>query len=144
MQVSFKMPSFYKGVDPNEVYKEIQNIGENVTAEQIVDMAKDENTESHKCFEWDDTIAGHKYRVIQAREVVRNLVIEEQPVTKQEPVRVRVMFTSKNGGYKPTKLIVEQKDEYEALLERAKAELRAFKQKYSMLKELEEIFKLID
>ena len=133
MQVSFKMPSLYKGIDANIVYKEIQGIGENVTPEQIVDMAKDENTESHKCFEWNDAIAGHKYRVMQAGEVVRHLVIEEHPVTKAEPMKIRVMFPSKDGGYKPTKVIVEQKDEYEALLERAKAELRNFKQKYSII-----------
>jgi hypothetical protein len=41
-------------------------------------------------------------------------------------------------------LIVRQEDEYKKLLERAWAELRAFKAKYAMLTELEEIFSLID
>ena len=36
------------------------------------------------------------------------------------------------------------KDEYEELLKRARQELRAFKEKYKMLTELDEILNLID
>lgn len=142
MKVSFKMPTLYKGVDPNAVYEEIRSIGENVTPEQIVESAKDENTELHKCFEWDDTIAAAMYRKEQAKMLVRCLVIEEKQGSAS-PVPIRAMYTSKDGGYKETKMILQDKDEYAALLERAQNELRAFKQKYSMLKELDEIFRLI-
>ena len=135
---------YFKGVDANKVGDEIDSIGEEVTPEQIVEKARDENTELHKCFEWDDRIASEKYRVIQARTVVRMLVIkEEEPVTERPPIRVYYK-THSTEGYKPIKIIMQKKDEYEAMLERAWAELRAFKAKYSMLAELEEIFNLID
>jgi ADP-dependent phosphofructokinase/glucokinase len=52
--------------------------------------------------------------------------------------------TDNATGYKPIKVIMQDKTEYEKLLERAWAELRAFKSKYAMLTELEEIFSLID
>ena len=142
-QVKFKMPYLFPNTDADTVYGEIKGIGENATAEQIVEMAKDESTESHKCFEWDNEIAGHKYRITQAQHLVRQLVIVEQ-AEKSRPTEIRAMYTSKAGGYKETKLILQEKDEYEALLERAKNELRAFKQKYAMLTELENIFALID
>ena len=135
---------YFKGVDANKVGDEIDSIGEEVTPEQIVEKARDENTELHKCFEWDVRIASEKYRVIQARTVVRMLVIkEEEPVTERPPIRVYYK-THSTEGYKPIKIIMQKKDEYEAMLERAWAELRAFKAKYSMLAELEEIFNLID
>lgn len=143
MQISFKMQELYKGVDPHKVYDELQELGENIKPAHIVERAKDSNSELHKCFEWDDTKAANQYRLTQARKLVNNLVIIESEAIS-EPQQVRVMYTSKEGGYKPTKLILQQKDEYEHLLEKAKAELRAFKAKYSMLLELNEIFELID
>ena len=40
--------------------------------------------------------------------------------------------------------MVKKNDEYEVLLNNALAELKAFKEKYSMLSELDEILTLID
>ena len=79
----------------------------------------------------------------QGRTLVLNLVITESKPT-EEPQQVRVMYTSKDGGYKQTKFIVQDKDEYQHMLEKAKAELRTFKKKYAMLQELHAIFELID
>ena len=143
MNVSFKMADLYKGVDPYRVYDELAVLGDNVKPAEIVEAAKDEESELHKCFEWDDTKAAHKYRLTQARTLVLNLVITESKPT-EEPQQVRVMNTSKDGGYKQTKFIVQDKDEYQHMLEKAKAELRAFKKKYAMLQELHAIFELID
>ena len=110
----------------------------------MLEKARNENTELHKCFEWDDAIASEKYRLIQARDVIRFLVIEEETVPTDRP-EVRLMYKTDNAtGYKPIKVIMQDKTEYEKLLERAWAELRAFKAKYAMLTELEEIFSLID
>ena len=143
MQISFKIESLYKGIDPYKVYEEIQSLGENVKPEMIVAAAQDSNSELHKCFEWDDTEAARKYRIIQAGNLVRNLVIVES-AKKAEPQHIRVMYTSQDGGYKQTKLILQNQDEYETLKNRAMAELRAIKNKYNMILELKEIFDLID
>lgn len=143
MQISFKIESLYKGIDPYKVYDEIQSLGENVKPEMIVAAAQDSNSELHKCFEWDDTEAARKYRIIQAGNLVRNLVIVESK-EKSEPQQIRVMYTSQDGGYKQTKLILQNPDEYETLKARAMAELIAIKNKYSMILELKEIFDLID
>ena len=143
MQISFKIESLYKGIDPYKVYDEIQSLGENVKPEMIVAAAQDSNSELHKCFEWDDTEAARKYRIIQAGNLVRNLVIVVSK-EKSEPQQIRVMYTSQDGGYKQTKLILQNQDEYETLKNRAMAELRAIKNKYNMILELKEIFDLID
>lgn len=133
---------FFKA-DADKVYNEILLIGDDVRPEQVVEKARDESTELHKCFEWDDAIAGERYRLIQAGNVIRMLVVSEEKEPTDRP-EVRVLHkTDSNSGYKPVEIIVRKKDEYELLLERAWAELRAFKAKYSMLSELEEILSLI-
>lgn len=133
---------FFKA-DAQKCYEEITAIGEKVTPAEIVEKARDENSELHKCFEWDDKIAGEKYREIQAQNVVRLLVIKEEEPPTDRP-EVRVLYATEPGeGYKRTEMIVRKEDEYKALLAKAYAELRAFKAKYSMLTELQEIFDLI-
>jgi hypothetical protein len=140
-----EVANLYKGIDAQMVADEIADIGEAVTAEQIVDKAKDENTELHKCFTWDDEAAAEKYRIIEARQIVRHLVREELPDAKNDTPPLRVFYKTNNGeGYKHIeRTIIKKEDEYQALLARAMMELRAFKAKYSMLEELREILDLI-
>ena len=40
--------------DAQKVAEEINKIGDEVTPDQIVEAARDESTELHKCFEWDE------------------------------------------------------------------------------------------
>lgn len=130
--------------DAQKVADEISAIGEDVTPRQIVDRARDSETELHKCFEWDDSKAADKYRLQQARSIVCNLVIKES-VDKPETIPVRVFHkTEGTSGYKPLALVVKDPDEYSKLLAQALSELRAFKLKYHSLSELSEILALID
>ena len=96
----------------------------------------------HKCFEWDDAVAGENWRKQQARMIVCNLVYVDNE--KKEPSKLRVFYQSEEREYKPVKFTLQKKDEYKELLERALNELHAFKEKYKMLTELDEIMKLID
>lgn len=134
--------------DPEKCYEEIQSVGDEVTPEQVLDKAKDESSELHKCFDWNDSSAAEKYRMHQARLVLNTLIVVKQDVSKkEEPVQFRVMMKNDNAsgsGYKQTLIMVRDEDEYQKLLEQARRELRAFKQKYSCLSELAEILALID
>lgn len=125
----------------------------NVTRKEIVDMARTEDTELHKCFEWNDTIAAEKYRLEQAGEIIRHLVIkrtEEQIKEGKPEIRMfhHVEFENEDGeterAYRPIQYIVRNEDEYQELLKQAYAELHAFKMKYKSLKELDYILELID
>ena len=82
----------YNGISAQTVADEISEIGENVTAEQIVDRAKDETSELHKCFTWDNDMAAEKYRLVEARNIMRYLVREELPDAKNDtpPLRRRI------------------------------------------------------
>ena len=136
------------GADAQKCYEEIMEICddlESASPRDILEKARDETTELHKCFTWDDSVAAERWRVQEARLVTRQLVIKEVKVPKDRP-EVRLFYKTDNeSGYKPTEIIVQKQDEYKALLVRAKAELEAFKRKYSMLKnDLLEVFEAID
>lgn len=134
--------------DANKCYEEIRQIGDEVKPEQVLNKAKDENSELHKCFDWNDSSAAEKFRLIQARDVIRHLiVIKRDEYEEKEPVQFRVMMKNErtqDSGYKQTIVMVKDEDEYRKLLEQAYAELHSFKQKYSCLSELAEILALIE
>lgn len=137
---------FFKDVDPQTVAEEIIEIGDSATPKEILEKAKDEGTELHKCFEWDDAVAAEKHRLQQARQIVSFLVIREESVPEDRP-EIRMFYrvdNSHTGGYKQTRMIIQQEDEYKKLLEQAWRELKVFKTKYACIKELQEIFELIN
>lgn len=141
---TWRTPGIFKA-DAQKVCDELHEIGEEFTPEDIVAAAEDEDTELHKCFEWDDGKAANSYRIYQARILTSQLVFKVE--TKDEdltPVPVRVFNkTDRGGGYKIPEMTFKVRSEYESLLQRAYAELRAFKLKYQALSELSEIFDLI-
>lgn len=132
---------FGKKADAQSVAEEIMEIGEAATPEQIVERAKDPDSELHKLFTWDDTKAAANWRKYEARQIVCHLIIKETVREDAPPARV---FYVTDNGYQQTTLIFQKTDEREALLKRAWGELRAFKAKYSMLQELADILALID
>lgn len=125
------------------VASEIATIGESATPAQIVDKARDPASELHKCFEWDDSKAAESYRIQQARQVVRHLVIRE--TVREDKPPIRFFFAPKGGGgYQTTKIIVRNQDAYQSLLASALRDFGALRVKYHSLVELEQIFDELD
>lgn len=139
-RITWKFEGLFKG-DAEKCYAECESLSE-ASPENILALATDETTELHKCFEWDDSIAAHKYRLHQARKITQSFVIVSED-KEIEPIRA-FQITSQTNVYKPTRLFLQDRDEYSILLKRAKEELQAFKKRYKMLSELEEIFNEID
>ena len=140
MAVEWKVKGIYKA-DPQIVYDEIQQIGDKYTPEQIVDKAKDESTELHKCFEWDDSAAAHKYRLSQAQGIVRCLVLVNEKVEDKELPKVRAIVSTnmRENTYEPVKITVRNVDSYERLKAEALRELEAFRKKYAVIEEIGDI-----
>ena len=139
MEVKWKINGIYKA-DATKVYEEIGN--ENVTPESVLEKARDKNTELHKCFEWDNKVAAEKYRFQQARQIIQ-FIVTVPDKKEDEPKRVFQISTEKNT-YQPITFFMKNEDEADALLKRAKNELRAFQQRYESIRsELEEIFEAI-
>lgn len=139
MNASWKISGIFKA-DAQKVADEIGE--EKVTPELVLERARDENSELHKCFEWDDGIAAEKYRLEQARRIIVNLVVKPKEKDSQ-PIRC-FQVTSERHTYQPTQLFMKQEGEYQKLLKRALRELESFKRRYESLAELETIFEQID
>lgn len=138
--------------DANKVANEMYSIGktngnDEFTPQELVNYARSNpNSELHKCFEWNDTVAAEKYRISQARDVIRYLRItvpDEEGNTEKTNVRLFVSTNNRDNNYKATEIVFQNKTEYDKLLAEAMAELKAFKQKYKGIKELGKIFALI-
>ena len=129
--------------DAQKCYDEIAQLG-NATPQAIVDYARDENTELHKCFQWDDTKAAESWRRQQARLVVCSLTVTVE--TKEHGAQTYriIEHDSISKTYKPVIFTVRNKDEYGALLSAAKADLAAFRQKYKNLVELQNVIDEIE
>ena len=142
--ITWRNPSYYKGISATKVNDELKTL-ETVTPASIVEKARDENTELHQVFEWDDTIAAQKHREQQARVMLSNLVVVRNEADKKEatPVRLFVNVTKRTNTYTPIQVVVADPDKYERMLRRAKLELAAFTRKYEMLAELSELLEII-
>jgi len=146
--IKWSLKDIFKA-DAQKCYEEICDIGEEVKPEQVLDKARDEESELHKCFDWNDSTAAEKYRLYQARMVINHLIVikRDDEDEENEPIQFRVMLKndkSVDSGYKQTIVMVKDEDEYRKMLEQAYEELRAFKKKYQCLSELSNILELID
>lgn len=143
MRAAWKLDWKYKA-DASLVATEIYKDRTSAKPEEVVEIAKNPECELHKCFDWDNEIAGEKWRLEQARDILRNLVIVN--IEKEVPQKTNLRLTHKidNSGYKLTVNIVRNQNEYELLLRQALKELDTFKRKYACLSELEQIMELID
>ena len=142
---TWRTPGIFKA-DAQKVCDELREIGEEFTPEEIVEAAKDNTKELHKCFEWDNDKAANSYRLYQARILTSQIIFKRETVEDEPaPAPVRVFNkTDSSGGYKIPERTFKVQSEYEALLQRALAELHAFKVKYATLTELDYILELID
>lgn len=143
MKAAWKVDGIFR-CNANDVKKELDTLGEQFTPRDVVELARNESTALHKCFEWDDSIAAEKYREEQAKMVIRMIVYVDEQKNEKTNIRVLVSSGERDNTYMQTRLVVQNKTEYEELLERAMRELRAFKEKYKSLKELDYILELID
>jgi len=96
-KLKFRTPGFYSSANPKEVnraLKQIEKLEGRLTGELIVKHAAPEEHPLHPYFEWDDSIAAHKYRVEQAQRLLLNLQIvveEEDEIIVLGPKYVRVV-----------------------------------------------------
>lgn len=151
MAVEWKIKGFFHA-DARKVFAEITSIGDSYTPEEIVEKANNPDSELHKCFEWDDTVAAHKYRLTQAQLIVRSLVVTEERTDekKNPPIisRAIVSTNENNNRYEKVTVAVRNEENYERLCNAALRELEVFKRKYSaiiglrdMIEEIEELIR---
>lgn len=141
-EYSWNITGFYNKFDANEVGKELEKI-ENLTPENVVEAAKNENNVMHDMFEWDDSIAGEKYRKQQASKILATIQVKIIAEDKPNKLVRAFVTTKRNSNFKPIEKVVKSVDQYALLLDKAYRELNYIKIKYENLKEIQELLENI-
>ena len=138
------MGSYRLGEAKKKIATEVCSVLEaegRLDAHNLVDVSRPEDAPLHSEFEWNDAIAGEKYREHQARNIIQQIVVYTE---KKEPIRKYVHLYSDEPTYHPIELVLKQPDMHAQMLANAKRELESFRRKYSQLKELKAVFNAID
>lgn len=110
----------------------------------VVDAARELTSPLHVHFEWEDSVAAERYRVNQARQLIR--VTVEWIGNPNEAVSTRVFVSlstdrdSKAGGYRATVDVLSDEAYRQQLLADAMEDMRRFQAKYRALTELMRVF----
>ena len=113
MAYIFKQGSGFSG-NAEEIYNELEDIRDQndgkLTPQQIVKIAKNKKTKLHSQFEWDNGIAGEKWRLWQARALVRAIVYVDEQEKKSSNVFIHIR---NNEGQYYQNISVASVDEFE-------------------------------
>lgn len=145
----FKMPGLHKvsAEAAGRVCDYLANTPEGLTPQRLVDVSRDVNAPLHNEFEWDDSIAGEKYREQQAQKLIQHLVIVQSSIQTERQVKLEKIEKDRNfvsTGEQDTKYITLatalSEDKWRAnLLDAARRDMQAFIAKYRRLKELTKV-----
>ncbi len=143
--IEFVDPPKLKVRDERAIRKELLKVkGDHpeglLTAENVIEAAQDESSAMHSQFQWDDTIAGHQYRLAQARSIIRHVVVT-MPNDKSESVvpkfiSLRSDRKKPGGGYRETADVLGNKELLAELEATAKNDIDGVLRRYEMLKDL--------
>ena len=132
----------------NKVIDELKRIAsENdgiLQPETVVEKARLFSSPLHSRFEWDNTVAGHNYRLWQARQLIR-VVVEVIKGTDESSVVFVSLSTDRkhDGGYRVMTEVLSNEQLRNQMLADALFELEIFRDKYKQLRELAAIFSAI-
>lgn len=112
-----------------------------LSAAIVHEAARPEDSPIHKWFEWDDASAAGKYRLVQARELLRAIVVMSDDAERPEPIRAFVIVGEVGDlEYDHIYVVMSDEEKRRQLLERAIREIRQLQHKYAGLKELASVF----
>lgn len=115
-------------------------------AEDVVQFAMDPETALHSQFDWEDSEAAHKWRLHQARNIIRINVSTLPHVERSFRTFVSLMDDrqQEGGGYRPTVNVLSNAEHRAALVQQAFDELERWQEKYKTLVEFSAIFEAIN
>jgi hypothetical protein len=109
--------------------------------EEVVTVAKDPSNPLHKEFTWDDTAAAAKYRLEEARNLIRRVYVLLTPNQVKE---TRALVHIQPAGYKPIEVVLNSRELREQFLTDVIKELERIKMKAQHLTELASVWSAVD
>jgi hypothetical protein len=121
-----------------------------ITAELVLKSAEKKSSPLHSHFDWDDSSAARRYRLVQAGELIRRIKVE-YIVSETNTVRVRAFHNvSDQAEEDPETYYVSLSEaltveSYHAqLMANCKRDMNAFRQKYAALSEVSCVISAMD
>jgi hypothetical protein len=108
-------------------------------AEDVVRAARPTTSPLHSRFLWDNSKAGHQYRLEQARHLIAVTVIIDGDEKKPMFVSLSIDRTKRGGGYRQVVDVLSDKRLTAQLLADAKREMQYFIEKYQKLTALAKV-----
>lgn len=113
----------------------------------VVDRARSPRSPLHSVFEWNDLKASQEFRLWQARELIQRTFRVVSVNGRGMKVRVFVSLTPdrklSGGGYREMTVVLSNSDMRAQLLKDAIDEMQLFEEKYSSLKQLIRVFRVM-
>lgn len=128
-----------------EELEKLEFAGELIADEVLKFARNNPDSELYKCFEWDDSIAGEKYRKMQSSGILSSIsvTIKEEPKETQR-VYVSVKTSLDNTRkFKNIKEVVKNDEEYQQLIDRAKKSFVRCKEEYETLLQKDDLKEII-
>lgn len=106
----------------------------------VVQAAKAEDSPLHDVFEWDDSVASEKYRLMQARLLIYQVKVTIEGVKRPAYFNANVTINREPiKAYFPIKKVLDEPDLHQVLLQSAVKDLKNFVKKYKTLSELTDV-----
>lgn len=127
----------------------IVKTGGSITTSAIVNIAEDRQSLLHSYFEWNNTIAGEKYRDYQARYLMNHIVkvhyMDHEEVEQRAFVSVRVMkkegaLPKAEQAYMQAESALTITEYHNQILDYAMGQIEHWQKQYRGYKELSRIF----
>ena len=109
------------------------------TPQALLDESRDPSAPLHNEFDWDDTVAAEKWRIEQARMLIKDVRIIRSDDTQERKMYHERGFVSTPGGrgaYVSMDAALQKEEYMNNLLAQAKREMLCFIAKYRRVKEL--------
>jgi hypothetical protein len=128
---------------------ELRKLGRSgaLDAPAVVNAARDKDSALHACFTWDDSEAGQKWRLHEARNLIRVFSSREMEKAEPDTRNVFVSLRSDRGegnGYRSLSSVLSDDELREKLLADALEDMKYFRLKYKKLSELRPVFAAMD
>lgn len=136
------------GIYGRELDRLIRGHGHCLKPSEIVEAAEEPDSPLHDHFEWDDNKAAHGYRLWQGRQLTNHLLVKieevKMPVKAFHSVPIQQEDGTTERAYVSFRRVAEEEPFREAVLQRALAEGKHWRDRYAEVKELAGIFTDVD
>ena len=136
-------------VPPSTAEREMEKIRTeygSLKPEYVIAEASKARHPLHASFNWDNTDAAHKYRLLQAGDMIRCLavIITDGKTEHETRAYLNVKIETMEKGYHPTRVVMSDAEGREYVVRKALKRFQALRTEYNHLKELAGVFRALD